>query len=121
MFLLLYPYQLLHFFQQQNPPPLFHQLFFFTKSSIKDETRTQDLLDLVFKQLDLNENIFFGLYLSSDNRKNWLINNRRISKQIVINSPKSIARLYFGIKFYIEDPSKLKEETSRYNYYLNAI
>ncbi|XP_075037226.1 tyrosine-protein phosphatase non-receptor type 4 [Mixophyes fleayi] len=77
----------------------------------------QTLLDLVFKFLDLTERDYFGLQLADDSSDNpkWLDPNKLIRKQLKRGSPHS---LNFRVKFFVCDPSKLQEEYTRYQYFL---
>ncbi|XP_041432657.1 tyrosine-protein phosphatase non-receptor type 4 isoform X4 [Xenopus laevis] len=77
----------------------------------------QVLLDLVFKFLDLTERDYFGLQLADDSCDNprWLDLNKPIRKQLKRGSPHN---LNFRVKFFVSDPSKLQEEYTRYQYFL---
>lgn len=75
------------------------------------------LLDLVFNHLDLTERDYFGLQLADDSTDNprWLDPNKPIRKQLKRGSPHS---LNLRVKFFVSDPSKLQEEYTRYQYFL---
>ncbi|XP_033842502.1 tyrosine-protein phosphatase non-receptor type 4 [Periophthalmus magnuspinnatus] len=77
----------------------------------------QVLLDLVFKHLELTERDYFGLHLSdeSSDAPRWLDPNKPIRKQLKRGSPHSLS---FRVKFFVSDPSKLQEEYTRYQYFL---
>ncbi|XP_043916669.1 tyrosine-protein phosphatase non-receptor type 4 [Protopterus annectens] len=77
----------------------------------------QVLLDLVFKHLDLTERDYFGLQVADDSTSNprWLDPNKPIRKQLKRGSPHS---LNFRVKFFVGDPSKLQEEYTRYQFFL---
>ncbi|XP_053327551.1 tyrosine-protein phosphatase non-receptor type 4 isoform X2 [Spea bombifrons] len=75
------------------------------------------LLDAVFKFLDLTERDYFGLQLADDSCENprWLDPNKPIRKQL---KRGSLHHLSFRVKFFVCDPSKLQEEYTRYQYFL---
>ncbi|KAM8933746.1 tyrosine-protein phosphatase non-receptor type 4 [Pelodytes ibericus] len=77
----------------------------------------QVLLDVVFRFLDLTERDYFGLQLADDSCDNprWLDPNKPIRKQLKRGSPHT---LNFRVKFFVCDPSKLQEEYTRYQYFL---
>ncbi|XP_071794551.1 band 4.1-like protein 4A isoform X1 [Asterias amurensis] len=83
---------------------------------VQKNTKGSVLLDKVYQRLNLLEADYFGLrYLDSQNQTHWLDPNKAISKQIK-NGPPYM--LYFGVKFYMENPCKLKEEVTRYQFFL---
>ncbi|XP_071964982.1 band 4.1-like protein 4 isoform X2 [Antedon mediterranea] len=83
---------------------------------IQRETRGSVLLDLVYRHLNLLEVDYFGLrYLDSNNQTHWLEPGKAITRQITNGPPYT---LYFGVKFYIEDPCQLKEELTCYQFFL---
>ncbi|XP_074105988.1 protein tyrosine phosphatase Meg isoform X2 [Cotesia typhae] len=79
----------------------------------------QILLDLVFQHLELIEKDYFGLqyaenpavYPNSDAMR-WLDPSKPVKKQI------RSGQFFFKVKFYVSDPSKLQEEYTRYQFYL---
>ncbi|XP_075685177.1 tyrosine-protein phosphatase non-receptor type 4 isoform X2 [Rhinoderma darwinii] len=75
------------------------------------------LLDSVFRFLDLTERDYFGLQLADDSGDNprWLDPNKPIRKQLKRGSPHGLS---FRVKFFVSDPSKLQEEYTRYQYFL---
>ncbi|KAK3543609.1 hypothetical protein QTP70_025021, partial [Hemibagrus guttatus] len=77
----------------------------------------QVLLDAVFKHLELTEKDYFGLHLAdeSSDSPRWLDPNKPIRKQLKRGSPH---HLNFRVKFFVSDPSKLQEEYTRYQYFL---
>ncbi|XP_040004096.1 tyrosine-protein phosphatase non-receptor type 4 isoform X2 [Xiphias gladius] len=85
----------------------------------------QVLLDAVFKHLELTERDYFGLHLADDSSdapvsvmfsiKRWLDPNKPIRKQLKRGSPHNLS---FRVKFFVTDPSKLQEEYTRYQYFL---
>uniref|UniRef100_A0A913I483 protein-tyrosine-phosphatase n=1 Tax=Strongyloides stercoralis TaxID=6248 RepID=A0A913I483_STRER len=83
----------------------------------------QEILDKVFEHLELVERDFFGLqflsFLDSQAehpRMRWLDPQKSIRKQMVC----SPFNLYFRVKFYVSDPSKLAEEYTRYHFFLQV-
>uniref|UniRef100_A0A7N9ASE5 Tyrosine-protein phosphatase n=1 Tax=Mastacembelus armatus TaxID=205130 RepID=A0A7N9ASE5_9TELE len=67
----------------------------------------QVLLDAVFKHLELTERDYFGLHLADD------------SSDTPVSLPSwSPHNLSFRVKFFVTDPSKLQEEYTRYQYFL---
>ncbi|XP_061774324.1 tyrosine-protein phosphatase non-receptor type 4 [Nerophis ophidion] len=77
----------------------------------------QILQDAVFKHLELTERDYFGLYLADDSSDTprWLDPNKPIRKQLKRGSPHNLS---FRVKFFVADPSKLQEEYTRYQYFL---
>ena len=86
---------------------------------LERNARGQELLDRVAAHLDLVEKDYFGLqFLTAppdlpDNRR-WLEPSKSIRKQM--EYPPFLLR--FQVKFYVNDPSKLQEEYTRYHFYL---
>lgn len=80
------------------------------------EHNGQYLLDLCYKNLNINEKDYFGLrYVDHHKQRNWLDPTRPIYKQVKGVSPIVFC---FRIKFYPIDVSLLKEENTRYHLYL---
>ncbi|XP_034171766.1 band 4.1-like protein 4 isoform X1 [Osmia lignaria lignaria] len=84
----------------------------------------QELLDRVFRHLNLLETAYFGLrYLDHGNQTQWLDPSKKIGKQLKVQKgdPSSdVHTLYFGVKFYAADPCKLIEEITRYQFFLQV-
>lgn len=83
----------------------------------------QILLDLVFQHLELVEKDYFGLQYAengvaictySPDVMRWLDPSKPVKKQIRSKG----GQFYFRVKFYVSDPSKLQEEYTRYQFYL---
>ncbi|XP_029166805.1 tyrosine-protein phosphatase non-receptor type 4 isoform X4 [Nylanderia fulva] len=81
----------------------------------------QILLDLVFQHLELIEKDYFGLQYSENgvnttiptsDTMRWLDPSKPVKKQI------RSGHFFFAVKFYVSDPSKLQEEYTRYQFYL---
>ncbi|XP_043477923.1 band 4.1-like protein 4 isoform X2 [Leptopilina heterotoma] len=84
----------------------------------------QELLDRVFRHLNLLETAYFGLrYLDNENQTQWLDPSKKISKQLKFQKGDhslDVHTLYFGVKFYAADPCKLIEEITRYQFFLQV-
>ncbi|XP_018022829.1 putative uncharacterized protein DDB_G0282133 [Hyalella azteca] len=88
------------------------------KCFIHDATTGQDLLDVVLQHLNLLETAYFGLrFLDPENHTHWLDPTKRLMKQLKGTSPFT---LYFSVKFYAADPTKLVEEITRYQFFLQV-
>ncbi|XP_014217078.1 tyrosine-protein phosphatase non-receptor type 4 [Copidosoma floridanum] len=82
----------------------------------------QALLDLIFQHLELVEKDYFSLQYAengsasttdSDTMK-WLDPTKLVKKQLRSKG----GQFFFRVKFYVSDPSKLQEEYTRYQFYL---
>ncbi|XP_078588204.1 band 4.1-like protein 4 isoform X2 [Branchiostoma floridae x Branchiostoma japonicum] len=88
------------------------------RDGIKKSSKGQLLLDLVFKKLHLLEKDFFGLrFLDSQGQTHWLEPTKPFIPQLETDPPY---RLYFGVKFYAEDPCRLHQEITRYQFFLQV-
>uniref|UniRef100_A0A8B9K1L7 protein-tyrosine-phosphatase n=1 Tax=Astyanax mexicanus TaxID=7994 RepID=A0A8B9K1L7_ASTMX len=77
----------------------------------------QVLLDAVFKHLELTERDYFGLHLADDS------SDCPVSSEVTGEVRPGLSRgsphhLNFRVKFFVSDPSKLQEEYTRYQYFL---
>ncbi|XP_044760650.1 tyrosine-protein phosphatase non-receptor type 4 [Coccinella septempunctata] len=78
------------------------------------------LLDLVYHHLELVEKDYFGLQYPEDKSGTstecmiWLDPSKTLKKQLT----NCQTNLYFRVKFYVSDPSKLQHEYTRYQFYL---
>ncbi|TGZ47375.1 Tyrosine-protein phosphatase non-receptor type 4 [Temnothorax longispinosus] len=81
------------------------------------------LLDLVFQHLELIEKDYFGLQyaengvsttIPTSDMMRWLDPSKPVKKQIRSKG----GHFFFKVKFYVSDPSKLQEEYTRYQFYL---
>lgn len=91
------------------------------QQGIKKSTKGSVVLDYVFRHLNLAEIDYFGLrYCDKSHQTYWLDPARTISehKDLIQTGPPYT--LYFGVKFYTEDPCKLKEEITRYQFFLQV-
>ncbi|XP_054159627.1 band 4.1-like protein 4 [Oppia nitens] len=83
---------------------------------IHENSRGQDVLDVVVKHLNLLETAYFGLrYINDKKQPIWLDSSKRVMKQLNYSNPIT---LYFCVKFYASDPCKLLEEITRYQFFL---
>ncbi|KAJ8299855.1 hypothetical protein KUTeg_022602 [Tegillarca granosa] len=77
--------------------------------SCKGSSKGAILLDKVYLHLNIVEKDYFGLrYLDQLDQTHWL------------DTCAIPYILYFGVKFYPADPCKLKEEITRYQFYLQV-
>ncbi|XP_011339166.1 band 4.1-like protein 5 isoform X2 [Ooceraea biroi] len=75
-----------------------------------------DLYEQVFYSLDLIEKDYFGLqYTDSNNVQHWLDPTKPIKKQVKIGPPYT---LRLKVKFYSSEPNTLREELTRYQFFL---
>lgn len=87
------------------------------ETQVDQKTTTgQVVFDSVCEHLSLLEKDYFGFTYREKDKKFWLQNSKKISKQITTN----IWVLTFAVKFYPPDPSRLKEELSRYLLFLQV-
>uniref|UniRef100_A0A8C0G411 Erythrocyte membrane protein band 4.1-like 4A n=1 Tax=Bubo bubo TaxID=30461 RepID=A0A8C0G411_BUBBB len=84
-------------------------------------TKGSVVLGYVFRHLNLVEIDYFGLrYCDRSHQTYWLDPAKTLAehKELINTGPPYT--LYFGIKFYAEDPCKLKEEITRYQFFLQV-
>ncbi|XP_031620014.1 band 4.1-like protein 5 [Contarinia nasturtii] len=75
-----------------------------------------DLYEQVFYSLDLIEKDYFGLQFTDANHvKHWLDPTKAIKKQVKIGPPYT---LRLKVKFYSSEPNALREELTRYQFFL---
>lgn len=88
---------------------------------LEKRAKGQELLDMVFQHLELVEKDYFGLQFSDNGMApsaansdimRWLDPIKLVKKQL------RNGQLYFRVKFYVTDPSKLQEEYTRYHFFL---
>uniref|UniRef100_A0A0N5AWH4 Moesin/ezrin/radixin homolog 1 n=1 Tax=Syphacia muris TaxID=451379 RepID=A0A0N5AWH4_9BILA len=76
----------------------------------------QEVYDQVFYTLDLEERDYFGLlFMDHYHVQHWLDPLKKISKQVPIGPPYTFR---FNVKFYTSEPSNLREELTRYQFFL---
>ncbi|XP_054544015.1 band 4.1-like protein 4A isoform X2 [Talpa occidentalis] len=91
------------------------------QQGIKKSTKGSVVLDHVFRHVNLVEIDYFGLrYCDRSHQTYWLDPAKTLAehKELINTGPPYT--LYFGIKFYAEDPCKLKEEITRYQFFLQV-
>ncbi|XP_023652684.1 band 4.1-like protein 4 isoform X1 [Paramormyrops kingsleyae] len=91
------------------------------QQGIKKSTKGLVVLEHVFSHINLLETEYFGLrYCNLSHQTYWLDPSKTLAehKDFITTGPPYI--LYFGVKFYIEDPCKLKEEITRYQFFLQV-
>lgn len=76
----------------------------------------QEVYDQVFYTLDLEERDYFGLqFMDHYHVQHWLDPLKKLSKQVPIGPPYTFR---FRVKFYSSEPSNLREELTRYQFFL---
>ncbi|CAG9532332.1 unnamed protein product [Cercopithifilaria johnstoni] len=76
----------------------------------------RELYDQVFYALDLEERDYFGLqFMDHYHVQHWLDPIKRINKQVPIGPPYTFR---FRVKFYSSEPNNLREELTRYQFFL---
>ncbi|XP_048359096.1 band 4.1-like protein 4A [Sphaerodactylus townsendi] len=91
------------------------------QQGIKKSTKGSVVLGYVFQHLNLVEIDYFGLrYCDRSHQTYWLDPAKSLTehKELINTGPPYT--LYFGVKFYAEDPCKLKEEITRYQIFLQV-
>ncbi|XP_067253488.1 band 4.1-like protein 4 isoform X3 [Chanodichthys erythropterus] len=91
------------------------------QQGIKKTTKGSVVLDYVFNHVNLAETEYFGLrYCDHSHQTFWLDPSKTLAehKDLITTGPPYT--LYFGVKFYAEDPCKLKEEITRYQFFLQV-
>ncbi|XP_025076598.1 band 4.1-like protein 4 isoform X1 [Pomacea canaliculata] len=77
------------------------------------------LLEKVYDMLNLHEKDYFSLrFIDSSGQTHWLDGNKTLSSQF--KGCFNPYKLYFGVKFYAADPCKLREEITRYLFFLQV-
>ncbi|XP_057593411.1 band 4.1-like protein 4A isoform X2 [Hippopotamus amphibius kiboko] len=91
------------------------------QQGVKKSTKGSVVLEHVFRHINLVEIDYFGLrYCDRNHQTYWLDPAKTLAehKELINTGPPYT--LYFGIKFYAEDPCKLKEEITRYQFFLQV-
>ncbi|XP_031414464.1 band 4.1-like protein 4 isoform X2 [Clupea harengus] len=91
------------------------------QQGIKKSTKGSAVLDVVLSHVNLAETDYFGLrYCDRSHQTYWLDSSKTLAehKDLITTGPPYT--LYFGVKFYAEDPCKLKEEITRYQFFLQV-
>lgn len=111
---------------KQNQKSLINKNFIQCKVMLLDDTDLSinlskkasagDLYEQVFYSLDLIEKDYFGLqFTDTNNVKHWLDPTKTIKKQVKIGPPYT---LRLKVKFYSSEPNNLREELTRYQFFL---
>ncbi|XP_026129873.1 band 4.1-like protein 4 [Carassius auratus] len=88
---------------------------------IKKSTKGSVVLDYVFNHVNLAETEYFGLrYCDRGHQTYWLDPSKTLAEHKDLMTTGPPFTLYFGVKFYAEDPCKLKEEITRYEFFLQV-
>lgn len=84
--------------------------------NLSKKASAADLYEQVFYSLDLIEKDYFGLqFTDTNNVKHWLDPTKTIKKQVKIGPPYT---LRLKVKFYSSEPNNLREELTRYQFFL---
>uniref|UniRef100_A0A8C5Q4P9 Band 4.1-like protein 5 n=1 Tax=Leptobrachium leishanense TaxID=445787 RepID=A0A8C5Q4P9_9ANUR len=76
----------------------------------------QELFDQIMYHLDLIEKDYFGLqFMDSAQVPHWLDHTKSIKKQVKIGPPYC---LHLRVKFYSSEPNNLREELTRYLFFM---
>ncbi|XP_028314221.1 FERM domain-containing protein 3 isoform X2 [Gouania willdenowi] len=87
-----------------------------TCCSIQRDTKGQFLLDHVCNHYNLLEKDYFGIrYVDPDKQRHWLDPNKSVVRQM--KSAQQPYTMCFRVKFYPNEPMKIKEELTRYLLY----
>eukprot|EP00062_Callorhinchus_milii_P012400 gi/632959394/ref/XP_007895596.1/ PREDICTED: band 4.1-like protein 4A [Callorhinchus milii] len=91
------------------------------QQGIKKSTKGSVVLEYVFRHVNLMETDYFGLrYCDRSHQTYWLDGTKTLAEHKDLINTGPPYTLYFGVKFYTEDPCKLKEEITRYQFYLQV-
>uniref|UniRef100_A0A8C4SQH8 Erythrocyte membrane protein band 4.1-like 4A n=1 Tax=Erpetoichthys calabaricus TaxID=27687 RepID=A0A8C4SQH8_ERPCA len=91
------------------------------KSLASKSTKGAVVLDYVFNHVNLVETDYFGLrYCDRSHQTYWLDPVKTLAEHKDLINTGPPYTLYFGVKFYAEDPCKLKEEITRYQFFLQV-
>ncbi|CAJ0942605.1 unnamed protein product, partial [Mesorhabditis belari] len=76
----------------------------------------EEVYEQLFYTLDLDERDYFGLQFTDHYHvQHWLDPAKRVSKQVPIGPPYTFR---FRVKFYTSEPNNLREELTRYQFFL---
>ncbi|XP_042242762.1 tyrosine-protein phosphatase 1-like isoform X3 [Homarus americanus] len=83
---------------------------------IPKKSQGQELFERVVYSLDIIEKDYFGLqYTDANHVPHWLDPTKTIKKQVKIGPPYTFR---FKVKFYPQEPNLLREELTRYQFFL---
>uniref|UniRef100_A0AC35TZT8 Moesin/ezrin/radixin homolog 1 n=1 Tax=Rhabditophanes sp. KR3021 TaxID=114890 RepID=A0AC35TZT8_9BILA len=84
---------------------------------LNKKCEAKELYDHVYYTLDLDEQDYFGLtFVDSYRVQNWLDPLKKIPKQV--NENGVIFKFSFRVKFFSSEPSNLREELTKYQFFL---
>ncbi|MFH4976578.1 hypothetical protein AB6A40_003287 [Gnathostoma spinigerum] len=84
--------------------------------TISKNSSGQEVYDQVFYSLDLEEKDYFGLQFTDHYHvQHWLDPSKKVTKQVPIGPPYTFR---FRVKFYTMEPTNLREELTRYQFFL---
>lgn len=88
--------------------------------NFKITSQALDVFNEVCEHIDLVEKDYFGLrYRNKNNETHWIDLYKSFKEQSdFINHAQKPYCFYFCVKFYVSDPSRLKEEITRYQFFL---
>ncbi|XP_031413273.1 FERM domain-containing protein 3 [Meleagris gallopavo] len=94
---------------------IIYQFFLF----LQRETKGQFLIDHICNYYSLLEKDYFGIrYVDLEKQRHWLEPNKSIFKQMKSHPPYTMC---FRVKFYPHEPLKIKEELTRYYFYVQLV
>uniref|UniRef100_A0A8C3T5W8 Tyrosine-protein phosphatase non-receptor type n=1 Tax=Chelydra serpentina TaxID=8475 RepID=A0A8C3T5W8_CHESE len=83
------------------------------------ESTGQECLEAVAQRLELRETHYFGLwFLSKSQQARWVELEKPLKKQLDKFATEPL--LFFGVMFYVPSVSRLQQEVTRYQYYLQV-
>lgn len=90
---------------------------------IEKRAKGCELLEQVFQFLELSEKDYFGLMFPQKpgDVVRWVDAHKQFKKQcnsLALDNDSTVPLLEFRVKFFVSDPSRLQEEYTRYQYYL---
>ncbi|BFF98412.1 tyrosine-protein phosphatase non-receptor type 4 [Drosophila madeirensis] len=89
---------------------------------LEKRAKGSELLDQVFQYLELSERDYFGLLFPQKpgDVVRWVDAQKQFKKQCssVTLDNDAVPLLEFRVKFFVSDPSRLQEEFTRYQFYL---
>uniref|UniRef100_A0A8C9SM79 protein-tyrosine-phosphatase n=1 Tax=Scleropages formosus TaxID=113540 RepID=A0A8C9SM79_SCLFO len=83
------------------------------------ESTGQECLEAVAQRLELRETHYFGLWFQSKSQlQRWVELEKALKKQLDKFGNEPL--LFFGVMFYVPNVSRLEQEVTRYQYYLQV-
>ncbi|MBN3313185.1 PTN14 phosphatase, partial [Atractosteus spatula] len=83
------------------------------------ESTGQECLEAVAQRLELRETHYFGLWFHSKSQlQRWVELEKALKKQLDKFGNEPL--LFFGVMFYVPNVSRLEQEVTRYQYYLQV-